>query len=169
MPPVDDDLNIPPEEKPCLSRIAGKLELDAGDPRAVLSDVSRFLSANFTYSTYLTIKGRKKGNEKTALQQFLETERSGHCEYFALSTVMLLRQAGIPARYVVGYSVVEYNPKKKEHIVRGLHGHAWAQAWIDDHWEYVDNTPADWMSADEDAKPFLQPLKDWFSNIPHVF
>ncbi|MBT8330725.1 MAG: transglutaminase-like domain-containing protein, partial [Deltaproteobacteria bacterium] len=39
------------------------------------------------------------------IENFLTRSRSGHCEYFATATVLLLRQAGIPARYARGYSV----------------------------------------------------------------
>jgi transglutaminase-like putative cysteine protease len=44
---------------------------------------------------------------ETPLARFLLRTRSGHCEYFATATVLLLRQLGIPARYAVGYAVHE--------------------------------------------------------------
>ena len=46
-------------------------------------------------------------SDVSALDDFLNRSRAGHCEYFATATVLLLRAAGIPARYATGYSVQE--------------------------------------------------------------
>ena len=38
------------------------------------------------------------------MTRFLCEHRTGHCEYFATATTLLLRAAKIPARYAVGYA-----------------------------------------------------------------
>jgi protein-glutamine gamma-glutamyltransferase len=68
--------------------------------------------------------------------------RSGHCEYFASATSLLLRSAGIPTRYVVGYSVHEYSPSEQQYIVRARNAHAWVTAYVNGSWITVDTTPA---------------------------
>ena len=55
-----------------------------------------FENRGFSYSKF--IRGRR------SLADFLENNRSGHCEYYATATVLMLRQLGIPARYTVGYA-----------------------------------------------------------------
>lgn len=61
----------------------------------------------------------------TPLSTFLLKNRSGHCEYFATATTLLLREVGIPARYAIGFSVSEFSPLENQFIVRGRDSHAW--------------------------------------------
>src|SRR5206468_3926073 len=86
-------------------------------------------------------------SNQTALADFLLKTRSGHCEYFATATTLLLRKAGIPARYAAGYSVQE--GKGKKFVVRERHAHSWCLAYVDDVWQDVDNTPASWNAVEE--------------------
>jgi hypothetical protein len=98
------------------------------------------------------------------LADFLLRSRKGHCEYFATATVLLLRQAGIPARYVGGYSAQEYSPRDKAFVVRSRHAHAWAVAWVGGRWVNVDTTPARWAELEgEAARSALAPFLDTVS------
>jgi hypothetical protein len=96
------------------------------------------------------------------LEQFLFDTRAGHCEYFATATVFLLRSAGIPARYVVGYRVAEFSRLERRYLVRFRHAHAWAQAFIDGRWRIVDTTPGQWVALEEDAASTFEPVIDLF-------
>jgi hypothetical protein len=90
-------------------------------------------------------------------------QRRGHCEYFASATTLLLRAAGIPARYAVGYSIQEKRANN-EYVARSRHAHAWSVAWINGRWVDVDNTPAGWFEAEwADAGP-LEAWGDWASD-----
>jgi hypothetical protein len=51
----------------------------------------------------------------------------------------LLREAGLPARYAVGYSVQEKTGKG--FIVRDRHAHAWCLVHLDGVWQDFDTTP----------------------------
>ena len=100
--------------------------------------------------------------KQTALSNFLLVSRAGHCEFFATATVMLLRQAGIPARYATGYSASEYSRLEQCIVVRARHAHAWAIAYIDGVWLPVDSTPASWQTIEEQQSSVLSPLLDVF-------
>ena len=96
-----------PKEAAAVSQIAAELKLKQlarESPGAALAALNRFFVQNFSYTTYL--EGDRRP-ERSALSRFLLEQRKGHCEYFAAATVLLLREAGIPARYAVGYSVQE--------------------------------------------------------------
>jgi hypothetical protein len=123
--------------------------------------VRAFFLSDFTYSTYL--QSQNVITNTSPLASFLLEHRTGHCEYFATATVHLLRAAGIPARYAVGYSVQE-KKRRNEWIVRSRHAHAWALAWIDGQWQEVDNTPANWNSIEATNASFLEPFTDWISD-----
>jgi hypothetical protein len=74
--------------------------------------------------------------------------KSGHCEYFAASAVLLLRAAGIPARYATGYAVMEHSTLEGAYVVRARHAHAWTRAWVDGRWIDLDPTPPDWFGEE---------------------
>ncbi|MGB7347598.1 MAG: transglutaminaseTgpA domain-containing protein [Pirellulaceae bacterium] len=65
------------------------------------------------------------------IEQFVATDRKGHCQYFASALAMMLRSVNIPARLVVGYRTNEYNDLGQYFVARQLHAHAWVEALID--------------------------------------
>lgn len=76
------------------------------------------------------------------LEDFLFKYRSGHCEYFASSMVLLLRSQGIPARLVTGFLGGDYNPFEGYTIVRNSNAHAWVEAYLPgEGWQIFDPTP----------------------------
>lgn len=64
------------------------------------------------------------------IEQFLSTDRRGHCQFFASSLVMMLRSQNIPARLVVGYHTDEFSDLGQYFIVRQNHAHIWVEALI---------------------------------------
>jgi hypothetical protein len=154
--PLPSDLRVPPREAPTIERVATELDL-AGRPAAEVVSVLRgHFAGRFGYSRHLP--GTRPG--RTALEHFLLTARSGHCEYFATATVLLLRQAGIPARYAVGYAAHEWSRVEHRWVVRARDAHAWALAWIDGAWVEIDTTPAVWVAEETGPESAWQPLSD---------
>jgi hypothetical protein len=97
------------------------------------------------------------------VSDFLTRNRSGHCEHFATATTLLLRAAGIPARYAVGFSVTEPNRFGIGYVARHRHAHAWVRAYADGAWRDFDTTPASWTAVEEGAAPFWEPVLDVWS------
>ena len=118
-----------------------------------------FFGSRFAYSLALS---RRDGAPRS-LNQFLLEDRRGHCEYFATATVLLLRYAGIPARYATGYAVQEWSALENQYVVRKRHAHAWALAWIDGRWQELDTTPSVWAAEEQQSASLLQPLYDLLS------
>lgn len=143
-PPQEADLKFPHNMSPLLMKLVDDLQLKTRSPHQVIQTVTRYFNDNFHYSTY-----QKNIEMKDPVQDFLMRSRSGHCEYFATATVLVLRAAGIPARYATGYSVQEYSPLEKTYIVRSKHAHAWALAFVDGAWRDVDTTPSSWYDAEK--------------------
>lgn len=161
-PPTVDDLQISKFESAAINQIINKLDIQGESPQAILHRVDSFFQKNFRYSLKLTGKNK----HLTPLSTFLLQSRSGHCEYFATATTLLLRAAGIPARYVVGYSVHEFSSLEKQYIVRSRHAHAWTMAYINNKWQAFDTTPADWTTienANADKLTFIFDLWSFFS------
>ena len=96
-----------------------------------------YLIQNYQYT--LDFRGRTADNP---IESFLFDYRSGQCEYFASSMVLMLRSQGVPARLVTGFLGGEYNPFEGYFIVRGSNAHAWVEAWIPgEGWKIFDPTP----------------------------
>lgn len=161
LPPTEADLEIPEAEKKTVEKIVTELELPGKSPEAKLEKILAFFQNNFDYSLELLAADQ----EKTPLSTFLETNRVGHCEYFASATTLLLRAAGIPARYAVGFSIHEYSPLEKKYTVRARNAHAWTLAYINGNWIDFDTTPESWISMEDAAASKLGIIGDiwsWF-------
>ena len=154
--PAPEDLVVPLEESQVFDRIAGELGLRNLPPAEVVKRVDAYFS-KFAYSTF---RDKPVPAGQTALGDFMTKTRAGHCEYFAAATTLLLRAAGIPARYSTGFAVVEYSAIEGAYIVRTRHSHAWSRAFVDGHWVEVDTTPADWAAEEEREAPVWQGLMD---------
>jgi hypothetical protein len=155
--PGDADLQLPPRERAMLDRLALELGLPTLTAPQALARVREHL-AGFRYSTY---RESAVARGRTALEDFLLNSQSGHCEYFAAATTLLLRAAGIPARYATGFAVYEYSKLEQAYVVRTRHAHAWARAYLDGHWIDVDTTPPSWTEEEERAAPAWQRLADF--------
>ncbi|BAY08003.1 transglutaminase-like domain-containing protein [Calothrix sp. NIES-2098] len=161
-PPTEEDLQIAQPETEAINQIISQLDITGKSPRAILERVDSFFIKNFRYS----LKFIENNHRATPLSTFLLKTRAGHCEYFATATTLLLRAAGIPARYAVGYSVREFSQLENQYIVRSRHAHAWTLAYINGKWQAFDTTPADWASienANASKLAFISDLWSFFS------
>lgn len=154
-PPDANDLVIPGDLSDVLYGVVSGEGIGGEEDRrgaadasaAAVNGVIRFFGQGFSYSLDPALRGRGP----MPLADFLLRRRAGHCEYYASAATLLLRAAGVPARYAVGYSVQEYSRLEKAYVVRDRHAHAWAMAWVDGIWRPVDVTPADWSRIEREA------------------
>jgi len=158
-PPDETDLQVPANEMPAISLTVQELGLKSGSPTRVLQTLKAFFRKNFTYSLVL----KRPGYHSTPVSDFLTGSRSGHCEYFATATVLLLRAAGIPARYGTGYSVHEFSRMENSYVVRKRHAHAWALVYVDGAWQDFDTTPPAWTHIEDESASIWEPMFDLWS------
>jgi protein-glutamine gamma-glutamyltransferase len=167
-PPNDLDTNVPPTEHETFKKIAN--ELSAHPVFKTLSEADKMQAvvdhfrAHFKYST--EILAQSIGN-RSALDVFMNDVRAGHCEYFATSTSLLLRELKIPARYVTGYSVQPSSRKGDTYLIRARHAHSWVVAYDKDRkiWLEVDSTPPSWDETVDGEATLWEPISDFFSNL----
>ncbi len=155
---TNNDLTVITNEIPALNQVIAEMNLTATNDAEKLFAVERFFASKFTYSTW---QGpAKRATNASPVTRFLLNSRSGHCEYFATATVLLLRQLGIPARYAVGYSVHETSGSG--YVVRERDAHAWCLAWnrATRTWDDFDTTPGSWMAIEGRQSAFA----DWLSD-----
>lgn len=165
-PPGEQDLAVPRFELPMFRELATDLGLAGLPPHEVVRKVREFFSDGFTYSL---VRKRRFGVDLPPLKEFLTVSRRGHCEYYATATALLLRAAGVPARYVSGYAVNEWSPLEESFVVRRSHAHSWASAFVNGAWEDVDTTPAVWADAESELAPWWLPAYDFFAWLRFQF
>ncbi len=88
------------------------------------------------------LKTRKmSADAKDFAQWFYEESETGYCIHFATTAAVLLRAAGIPARYVTGYLVTVQ--AGVETTVYEKNAHAWVEYWLPGvGWVPLEATPA---------------------------
>ena len=153
-PPDAEDLALPLAERAEFQRLAAELGLTGEN---AVSRVREYF-ASFSYATY---REAPVPEGRSALADFLRQSKSGHCEYFAAATTLLLRAAGVPARYATGFAMQEYSELEGAYVVRARHAHAWTRAFVDGRWIDIDTTPPSWFDAEEQLAPPWQRLADW--------
>ena len=166
-PCVDDtDLDqLPWQDQAVIRAVADELGLPSLPPHAAVESLTRYFASAFRYSLWQRAGAR---SEHTGiLERFLRETRAGHCEYFATATVLLLRAAGIPTRYAVGYSITQR--RGEAWIARSRDAHAWCRAYLDGRWLDVDTTPATWHAEEQHAARWWEALSDRLSDVWYRF
>lgn len=184
------------QEAKTLKKIAEQLQLSTLSDREKITRLAEFFDQNFSYSTHLKIPHSVQSG---ALVEFLTNTQEGHCEYFATATCLLLRAAGIPTRYAVGYAVMETASRPTEYLLRGSHAHAWCRAylrgekkiiteehiqvkngietpvtiereiWEGGQWVDIDLTPSSWTSMDISKLNIQDQISDFLQRLREDF
>lgn len=150
-PTAEEGREIRVGERVAIEAVSAELGLSGLPAAEVVDRVGRHFANRFRYTTELKPSTSQDPRATTPLGRFLLSDREGHCEYFATAGVLLLRSAGIPARYVTGFLVNPLDRVNGVHWVRAKDAHAWVRYWADGVWRDFDPTP----SATFDAVPTL--------------
>jgi transglutaminase-like putative cysteine protease len=127
-----------PQLDPRIKQLAEKIVEKSHNEYDRAANIELYLQSHYGYTLDLT--GRKTDDP---LAYFLFERREGHCEYFAAAMTVMLRDLGIPARYVGGFLPGEYNDLGGDYIIRASDAHAWVEAYFPGYgWITFDPTPA---------------------------
>ncbi|HEY3761059.1 MAG TPA: transglutaminase domain-containing protein [Verrucomicrobiae bacterium] len=161
-PNTNRDCFVPTNEIPALKQVIAEMNFTNRDESKTLNAISGFFHQKFTYSIWQGPDKLATTNE-TPMTRFLLHSRSGHCEYFATATVLLLRELQIPARYAVGYYVHE--AAHGGYIVRERDAHAWCLVWNAKQkiWQDFDTTPEAWVGIEGARMSRLHGFWDFWS------
>lgn len=129
------DLVVPADIDPRVSALAQQVTQNMPTPEAKAAAVQQFFLRHFQYS--LTIHP----GPGDPVSSFILGRKAAHCEFFASGAVLMLRAAGLPARYVTGYYAHESDGANLT-VVRQQDAHAWAEVWLGHGWATLDATPA---------------------------
>lgn len=157
LPPEPVDLNVHPRLQPWLARLWTMLTQESRQWKpqnfqgtsSFLLQLKDWFVHEFRYSLQVP-----QIQSLNPLENFIQ-HRQGYCEYFATLATLMLRQKGIPARYVAGFAGPEQVAKNRW-ILRRSHAHAWVEVWDSEQekWMVFDPTPPDF-------RPVHRPISGW--------
>jgi hypothetical protein len=155
-PPADDikrDLAVPHEIDTKVRALAQSITKTAATPQQKIDAVTLYLLRHNSYSLHPQVGGGDP------ISVFILDHKSGHCEFFGSAATIMLRCAGVPARYVIGYYAHE--TEGNAIAVRGQDAHAWCEAWVPGTgWLTVDATPSDGRPDRTAQSSWLWRLRD---------
>jgi hypothetical protein len=175
--PLERDLWVPREPGPLLAdpsrwqrlaaRIQGGRRIRPASAHEVFGRISAFFrNAGFEAALQDASPARSSA-DLAVLDRFVFEWRRGHCEWFAVSSLMLLRMQGIPARLVSGFRI-STPPFGGVLTVRQTDAHLWVEAWSESAkaWIAYDPTPKNPVRTGilQRALDFLQESRNWASS-----
>lgn len=144
-----------PNERANIQRLIREFEdyasIDSPANVTTVQNIVSFFKSRYTYS----LTADNTSGDNTLLGNFLFETRSGHCALYASAMTLMLRELGLPARYVTGYAVSGAGtPTADERysyqvLQRDLH------AWVEVYFPHVG-----WLSFDP-----TPPLDEFFSEL----
>lgn len=121
----------------------------AGDLLWAVNGVSELLAENTSYS--LNLDSVPAGQDYA--EYFLFEQKKGYCEHYATAATILLRDLGVPARYVSGYRLSKKSfHKRKDGKYTATVIDSDAHAWTETYGEYYGWMPWDMTPASSDAE-----------------
>ncbi|HXN28072.1 MAG TPA: DUF3488 and transglutaminase-like domain-containing protein [Candidatus Acidoferrales bacterium] len=126
-----------PRLDPRIKHLAEQITAGSANEYDKAAKIELYLRTHYRYTLDLT--GPRSADP---LAYFLFTRRAGHCEYFAAAMTVMLRDLGVPARYVGGFLPGEYNDVGGDWIVRASDAHVWVEVFFPGYgWITFDPTP----------------------------
>ncbi len=115
-------LQLPAGFNPRTATLAQQWRQDAGgDDEAIVRRALQWITTDFSYTLDTPAAGRDP------IDEFLFGYKAGFCEHFSSAFVVLMRNAGVPARVVTGFAGGTRNRIGDYWVVRRMDAHAWAE------------------------------------------
>ncbi len=132
-------------------QIKNQLPPERQDPYHLAVAVQDFLrrTGGFEYVTDVLSDVQNGCTDNSKLVDCFIEIKKGYCEFFATAMVMLLREMGVPARYVLGY-LPGRQQEDDSWLVDGSAAHAWVEVYFPGYgWLQFDPTPGNEVNGQE--------------------
>jgi len=146
------ELALSADERSSLAEINASLLAGRSLSAAAYSEkLSHLLWQRFDYSLNPDgqVRSPSAGGAPDPVINWLREGSQGHCELFAGAFVLLARDAGFPARLVVGFAGGSWNSVEDYFVIRNRNAHAWVEILDREsqQWLRVNPTPGSGTSA----------------------
>ncbi len=106
--------------------LAEQIARSFNNPYDITVAVTNYLRNNIRYSD--TVPAPPAGQDP--VDWVLFDLKEGFCNYYATAEIVLLRAAGIPARWAVGYAQGDFDPAEGTYQVRQRDAHSWPEVYF---------------------------------------
>jgi transglutaminase-like putative cysteine protease len=113
---------LPQRVRDLAHRVAG----EQTTPYDKAEVIESFLRTTYRYAP--TVRAPPPGRDPVDF--FLFDLKEDFCEYFASAMVVMLRELGVPARMVEGYTAGTLDPTTGKFVVKELDAHAWVEVYF---------------------------------------
>lgn len=132
--------SVPKSEKDNIKRFIAEFESKDGDNAGIVDNkmlyaygMCEYLRTHYQYSLNAD---NTSDRSNTMLGNFLFNTKQGHCALYASTMVLALREKGIPARYITGFTTGKLNFNEYAGVYeKAIHEnslHAWVEVYSDD-------------------------------------
>lgn len=132
--------SVPKSEKDNIKRFIAEFESKDGDNAGIVDNkmlyaygMCEYLRTHYQYSLNAD---NTSDRSNTMLGNFLFNTKQGHCALYASTMVLALREKGIPARYITGFTTGKLNFNEYagmyEKTIHENSLHAWVEVYSDD-------------------------------------
>jgi transglutaminase-like putative cysteine protease len=126
---------LPQRVKDLAHKVAGELPNAYDKAEAIES----YLRSVYRYSS--NVRATPAGRDP--VDYFLFDLKEDFCEYFASSMVVMLRELGVPARIVEGFTTGTYDSGLDRYVVKEIDAHAWVEVYFPQYgWIEFEPTPS---------------------------
>ncbi len=153
---LEQFIRLPDNVRKWAEPLADEIAGDMDDIYQKAQAIAQYVRGSARYDTQTP---RMSGRNKDFVRWFLEDSDTGYCVHFASATAVLLQAAGIPARYVTGYTAqVEAG---KTTVVTADRAHAWVEYYRPNFgWMVLESTPAAEEQIPTQSQETTQPTED---------
>lgn len=142
---------LPDSTKSFLQNFIKEKNISTESMDKTILDVMELLVNSGEYE--YTLSPGKTPSDEDFVQYFLTNNKKGYCRHFASSAVLLLRAAGIPARYAEGF---KFDTSKLTNIgsieMLDSDAHAWVEVYYSGTgWTALDFTPSSAFGNNESS------------------
>jgi len=131
-------LQLPSSVPDRVAKLAQTIAATKVTPYDKAEAVETYLRNTYRYST--VVKSAPPGRDP--VDYFLFDLKADFCEYFASSMAVLLREIGVPARVVEGFTSGDLDVDNR-YVVKELNAHAWVEVYFPQYgWIEFEPTPS---------------------------
>jgi transglutaminase-like putative cysteine protease len=126
---------LPQRVRDLAHRVAGAQT----NPYDIAETIESYLRITYHYAPQ--VKAPPPGRDP--VDYFLFDLKEDFCEYFASAMTVMLRELGVPARVVEGYTTGTLDPNSGKYVVKELDAHAWVEVYFPTYgWVEFEPTPS---------------------------